>query len=198
MDLLVVVVNVACWSTVVVLWIATAIRDSRGRPSARVDGSTDLKLSVGAFVAVAVIILVGRRLLAPLSFDAVWVRLIGAAILVGSTVFAVAARLALGRSWSLAPRAVIEDGLRTEGPYAITRHPIYTGLLGMLLGSAVLGGLGQWLVLPAAALVVIEVKIRSEERLLLETFPETYRAYRARVPRLIPGWRTVGWRRDPQ
>ena len=36
-------------------------------------------------------------------------------------------------------------GLRTDGPYAITRHPIYTGLLGMLLGTALLGGLGQWM-----------------------------------------------------
>ena len=68
----------------------------------------------------------------------------------------------------------------------------------MMLGSALLGGLGQWLVLPAAAWIGIEVKIRSEERLLLATFPDAYRAYRERVPRLIPGWRPAGWRRDPE
>ena len=42
------------------------------------------------------------------------------------------------------------------------------------------------------AWIGIEVKIRSEERLLLATFPDAYRAYRERVPRLIPGWRPAG------
>ena len=78
-------------------------------------------------------------------------------------------------------------GLRTDGLYAITRHPIYTGLLGMLLGSALLGGLGQWIVLVPAGLVVVGLKIWAEERLLLATFPDEYVGYRERVPRLILG-----------
>jgi protein-S-isoprenylcysteine O-methyltransferase Ste14 len=67
----------------------------------------------------------------------------------------------------------------------------------MLLGSALLGGLGQWIVLIPAGLVIAGLKIRSEERLLLATFPDAYVAYRARVPRLIPGWhsRSTRWRR---
>ena len=117
--------------------------------------------------------------------------MVGAGVLVGSTLFAIWARLALGRSWSIGPRAATDRGLRMDGPYAITRHPIYTGLLGMLLGSALLGGLGQWIVLVAAGLVVAALKIRSEERLLLATFPDAYAAYRERVPALVPGWRCV-------
>jgi protein-S-isoprenylcysteine O-methyltransferase Ste14 len=187
MDLLVLVANVACWGSVVVLWVVTALRDAR-TPAARTRGSTDPWLMVIAIVAVAAILLIGRSLLAPLSVDEAWVRVIGALVLVGSTLLAVRARLALGRSWSVEPRAGTEADLRTDGPYAMTRHPIYTGLLGMLLGSAILGGLGQWLVLPAAGWVVAELKIRSEERLLLATFPDTYRAYQGRVPRLVPRW----------
>jgi protein-S-isoprenylcysteine O-methyltransferase Ste14 len=83
-----------------------------------------------------------------------------------------------------------------DGPYAITRHPIYTGLLGMLLGSALLAGLGQWIVLVAAGLVVAALKIRSEERLLLAMFPDAYAAYRERVPALLPGWRSLSARRE--
>ena len=60
----------------------------------------------------------------------------------------------------------------------------------MLLGSALLGGLGQAIVLVPAGLVIAWLKIRSEERLLLATFPDEYAAYRERVPRLIPGWRS--------
>jgi protein-S-isoprenylcysteine O-methyltransferase Ste14 len=45
-------------------------------------------------------------------------------------------------------------------------------------------------VLVLAGLVITELKIRSEERLLLATFPDAYVAYRERVPRLIPGWRS--------
>ena len=139
-----------------------------------------------AVVAIAAIVLVGRSILSPFTVDAPWVRLIGAGVLVGSTLFAIWARLALGSSWSVDPQAATDRGLRTDGPYAITRHPIYTGLLGMLLGSALLGGLGQAIVLVPAGLVVAWLKIRSEERLLLATFPDEYAAYRERVPRVDP------------
>jgi protein-S-isoprenylcysteine O-methyltransferase Ste14 len=76
--------------------------------------------------------------------------------------------------------------LRTTGPYAVTRHPIYTGLLGMIVGSGLLAGLGVRLVVMAAAFIGIEMKIRMEERLLLATFPDESPTDRAGVPQLIP------------
>jgi protein-S-isoprenylcysteine O-methyltransferase Ste14 len=193
MDLLVLGANVACWGAIVVVWIAAAVREAGTRPATRagdVRGSTDVGTALLAVAAVAAIVLLGPSILAPFTVEAPWVRILGAGVLVGSTLFAIWARLALGPSWSIGPQASTDRGLRTDGPYAITRHPIYTGLLGMLLGSALLGGLGQWIVLIAAGLVVAGLKIRSEERLLLATFPEAYVAYRERVPGLIPGWRS--------
>ena len=190
MDLLVLSANVACWGAILVVWIAAAVRAAGTRPAVRVRGSTEIGMVLLVVVAVAAIVLVGPSILAPFTVEAPWARMIGAVVLVGSTLFAVWARLALGRAWSVGPQAAADLGLRTEGPYAITRHPIYTGLLGMLLGSALLGGLGQWIVLVAAGLVVAGIKVRSEERLLLATFPDDYVAYRERVPRLIPGWRS--------
>jgi len=58
----------------------------------------------------------------------------------------------------------------------------------MLLGSALLAG-GRWIAPFPVFLVLLEVKIMMEERLMLAEFPEDYRRYRQRVPQLIPGLR---------
>lgn len=46
--------------------------------------------------------------------------------------------------WSASVVAKTQHSLRTDGPYAITRHPIDTGLMGMLLGTAMINDLGRW------------------------------------------------------
>jgi protein-S-isoprenylcysteine O-methyltransferase Ste14 len=62
------------------------------------------------------------------------------------------ARVTLGRLWSAWPNALRADHeLHTRGPYSITRHPIYTGLSGMVVGSVLLNGLGSALALTCAA-----------------------------------------------
>jgi len=191
MDQFVLGLGVACWGVVLVVWIVVAARHAGTRPAGRVRGSTDIRSTVLAMLAVTALVLIGRNpsLLAPLTVSSPLVTAIGAGVLVGSTLFAVWARLALGRSWSVDPQAAPDVGLHTDGPYAVTRHPIYTGLLGMMLGTTLMGGLGQWITLVIAGLVVAGIKIRAEERLLLATFPDAYTDYRKRVPALIPRWR---------
>jgi protein-S-isoprenylcysteine O-methyltransferase Ste14 len=130
---------------------------------------------------------VGRSHFDGLVAGALWVRVLGLAVLVASTVFTLWARFSLGTMWSVAPRVKGDQRLRTHGPYAVTRHPIYTGLLGMLLGATLLSGIGQWIVLFPVGLILFEVKIRLEERLMVATFPDEYARYRRRVPQLIPG-----------
>ena len=109
-------------------------------------------------------------------------------LLVASTAFTIWARLGLGRMWSASPNMLQEDHeLRTEGPYAITRHPIYTGLLGMLLGTVLLNGLGVSLGFLVVGAVVLTTRIPIEERLMSTAFPHEYASYREHVPLLIPG-----------
>jgi protein-S-isoprenylcysteine O-methyltransferase Ste14 len=93
--------------------------------------------------------------------------------------------------WSSSPTVKIEHQLRTDGPYAVTRHPIYTGLLGMVLGTVLLVGLGHWLMLLPVALVFFEIRIHLEEGLMLTTFPDGYARYRRRVPQLVPRLRRL-------
>ena len=72
------------------------------------------------------------------------------------------------------------------GPYKLVRHPIYTGLLTMSLGTATeIGQLHSWLSILVTA-VGFWIKLRQEERLLLRHFPEDYPHYQKHVKALVP------------
>jgi protein-S-isoprenylcysteine O-methyltransferase Ste14 len=94
----------------------------------------------------------------------------------------------LGKEWSLTARLVEGHKLATSGPYAYVRHPIYTGMLGMLIATGL--AIGRWQV-PIIALVIFFVgtviRVRSEEKLLREAFAEQFEAYARRVSAIVPG-----------
>jgi protein-S-isoprenylcysteine O-methyltransferase Ste14 len=100
--------------------------------------------------------------------------------------FSVWARVYLGRNWSASVTVKQDHELVQSGPYRLVRHPIYTGLLLALLGTAVARGDAQGFVAVAIAVAAIWRKLRLEERWMQETFGETYAHYRAHVPALIP------------
>jgi protein-S-isoprenylcysteine O-methyltransferase Ste14 len=184
-----VVVGVAtCWGVVAAVWIAGAIYNASKGPRAgtRAPAVTRLPIVIAVLAAWLLFRLVPGPDWHSFTVDTLWVRVPGLVILICSTVFTLWARVALGTMWSGSPTVKVEHRLRTEGPYGVTRHPIYTGLLGMLLGTALLVGLGHWLVIFPLAVVFAELRIRTEEQLMLATFPEAYPGYRRRVPQLIP------------
>jgi len=180
-----------CWFAVVVVWLVTANYNETRAPAER------RRSWYGSGMIPVVIIFGVVRVLVPhadwqhVTFYAPWARFSGLAILLAATALALWARFVLGLMWSAAP--VVKEGhqLRTSGPYAITRHPIYTGLLGMLLGSLLVAGGGLWIVPFPIALILIEFKIRIEERFMTAEFPKEYPRYRKRVPQLVPGLRLV-------
>jgi protein-S-isoprenylcysteine O-methyltransferase Ste14 len=187
-DQVVIAANVACWGTVVLVWLGGALYNARHAPKERIRAeSRPVTLGVASFLVCSIVLLFGRGFAQGLVVDAAWMQVLGLAVLIASTAFALWARFSLGTSWSVAPEVGGDRRLRTEGPYGVTRHPIYTGLLGMLLGSALLGGLGVGILLVVAGLIVVSEKIHAEERLLLEIFPGAYQAYRQQVPQLVPG-----------
>jgi protein-S-isoprenylcysteine O-methyltransferase Ste14 len=115
------------------------------------------------------------------------VQLAGAALTVAGCLFAIWARIILGANWSA--RATVKAGheLIVRGPYALARHPIYTGLLLAVAGTAL--AMGEWRCLLGAVVILFAllVKMSQEERLMIETFPQTYPEYRSRVKALVPG-----------
>jgi protein-S-isoprenylcysteine O-methyltransferase Ste14 len=193
---LVVVGVAACWGVVAAVWIAGAIYNASRGPLAGTRPSAVTRLPPGIVVLAGWVVyrLVGRSDWQSLTVGSLWVRVPGLVILVCSTVFTLWARAALGTMWSSSPTVKAGHRLRTDGPYGVTRYPIYTGLLGMTLGTVLLVGLGQWFPLFPLGLLFVELRIRTEERLMLATFPEAYPEYRGRVPQLVPGLRRVGIR----
>ena len=89
----------------------------------------------------------------------------------------------LRRSFSIIPEA---RRLVTGGPYALSRHPVYLGEIATAVGVNL--ATGGWLsALAIAYFIVCEVlRMRWEERILLQAFPNEYPAYARRVPRYLP------------
>ena len=112
--------------------------------------------------------------------------LLGALIAVASTALLLWARWVLGVMWASIPLVHEHHELRTEGPYRIVRHPIYTGLLGLVLGGMLACGFGVWIVFLAVAVPWLLRRVRIEDGLMADRFGASYEAYRARVPALIP------------
>jgi protein-S-isoprenylcysteine O-methyltransferase Ste14 len=108
----------------------------------------------------------------------------GSLVLLGGLV-AVAAAAALGPGLTASPLPNARARLRTSGPYARVRHPIYTGLLVATAGVALASGrptrLTAWLLL----VLLLWAKARWEERHLRARFPD-YASYTERTGRLVP------------
>lgn len=103
--------------------------------------------------------------------------------------FSILARVWLGGNWSGTVTLKQDHELIRGGPYRVARHPIYTGILLAILGSAV--ALGEWRGVVALVLITASFlrKITVEERFLTEQFGAAYTRFQAEVPALLPWWR---------
>ena len=144
-----------------------------------------LPLIIGAYL-----IFKGPRLSDPLDLrviphsDAIaW---IGVVLCIAGLLFCVWARFTLGRNWSGVVTFKGGHELITRGPYAIVRHPIYTGILIMIVGTVIVFGHVAGIVALPFVFWGLWIKLRYEEKLMLEKFPDQYAAYQRRVKRLIP------------
>jgi protein-S-isoprenylcysteine O-methyltransferase Ste14 len=207
-----------CWILFAVIWLVAAFwtkqsiyQESRVQRLGYV-----IPLLVGGYL-----VFKGRRLSDPLDLRVIphvdalaWT---GVVLCIAGLAFCVWARFTLGRNWSGVVTLKGGHELTTEGPYALVRHPIYTGLLTMFvatvivywafaygsLGANFTTGGGETLANPSrvvGALVLVKtkiiaiplvflgiwIKLRYEEKLMLQKFPDEYATYQCRVKRLIP------------
>jgi protein-S-isoprenylcysteine O-methyltransferase Ste14 len=114
------------------------------------------------------------------------VALLGGLLAVTSTALLLWARWVLGTMWASVPMVQEHHELRTDGPYRLVRHPIYTGLLGLVVGAMLACGFGVWTACVAVAVPWLLRRVRIEDGLMADQFGASYDAYRARVPALVP------------
>ena len=172
------------FAAIALTWVVMAARTKRTVARGR-----GLYPIAGAGVAVFV---VARALLS----DSAWARRLwtpgvpaslGALALgAGGAAFALWARLTIAGNWSGAIVLKEDHQLVTWGPYALARHPIYTGFFAMFAAEALVSGQVAALVALALATLALLAKARAEERLMASAFPDQYPAYRARVRAIIP------------
>ena len=168
-------------------WLLAAFVQKRNARRQTV-GSRLMQVSIIALVLVPFFIEEGRAglLYRHLYPNLLGVQYVGVLLLLLGLWFAVWARFVLGRNWSGIVTVKEDHTLITRGPYAWVRHPIYTGILLALLGTAVtLGTILNFVEVPVVAFA-FWLKLRTEERFMLETFGEQYTAYRHHVKALIP------------
>jgi protein-S-isoprenylcysteine O-methyltransferase Ste14 len=179
------------------LWIAWAAYwfwASRGaKPTERRESiGSRLQHIVPLFIAVALLWadrlpvgILGERMFpwAPWQF---WV---AALVTAAGLLFTIWARVYIGRNWSGVVTIKEEHELIDTGPYALVRHPIYTGLLVAFIGSALARDEWRGMLAVVIAWAALWHKLRIEERWMTERFGDRYTAYCRRVPALIPLWK---------
>jgi protein-S-isoprenylcysteine O-methyltransferase Ste14 len=106
----------------------------------------------------------------------------------GSVWLTMAAIRTLGKQWNLRAAIVEDHRLVTGGPYRIVRHPIYLGMLGMLVATGL--SFSRWPALIAGlafAIAGTTIRVRNEESLLRDAFGREFEEYRRTVPAFLPG-----------
>jgi protein-S-isoprenylcysteine O-methyltransferase Ste14 len=110
----------------------------------------------------------------------------GLALTIAGAALAIWARLFLGGNWSSSVTIKEDHKLVRTGPYSIVRHPIYSGGLLAIAGTAIVAGEARGFLALILAFLAWRLKSRVEEALMIEQFGAEYEEYKRQVKALIP------------
>ncbi len=177
---------IACWWIFLVVWVVNA---ARTKATAEKQSAADMmahRVPVGLGWWLLIVPKLGPDMDRQVLPHTPFLAMTSVVLCVCGLIFTIWARQTLAGNWSADVTFKKDHELIRRGPYHIVRHPIYTGLLAMFLGTAIL--IGQ--VRGAVSLVLITIgfwiKLRQEERLMVQHFPEAYPGYRREVKALVP------------
>jgi protein-S-isoprenylcysteine O-methyltransferase Ste14 len=175
-----------CWLIFVLYWLVTAARAKATAERQSLASALAHRIPVG----LSFILLISRRL--PPSMNQLIIPRTALTLVIGTTVCVLGllvciwARRTLAGNWSSDVTFKQDHELIRTGPYRFVRHPIYTGLLAMCLGTAIeAGNLRCWIALLLMG-IGFWIKLSQEERLMLRHFPEAYPLYKKQVKAIVP------------
>jgi protein-S-isoprenylcysteine O-methyltransferase Ste14 len=166
------------WIVFWVYWLASAYGAKRGKGGRR-------RVPMSGVTALAVVVLIRVFPNGGLAVNNPVLGAIGAGVFASGIALAIWARTHLGRNWGMPMTQKAEPELVTSGPYRLVRHPIYSGLLLAVLGTALANNL-IGLIIVAILAGYFYYCAAVEERNLTATFPTAYPAYRDSTKMLIP------------
>lgn len=180
----------APWLILLAYWAISAFRV---RPTQQAEPAAS-RLAVLAIVVAAFTILFGPWLRSSLLGQRFVpnlpkIKYLGVGLIWVGIGIAIWARYHLGEYWSARITIKVDHKLIDSGPYTYIRHPIYSGILLALIGTALAVGNWRGVIAFFLILVVYVLKARREESLLTRELGETYREYRNRTGMLIPRWK---------
>ena len=175
------VVILVLWIAFWVYWLAAASGAKAGR--------TRWGQFAGARIAVILVVLLLIRVRAFKGQQTItndpWLQGIGLAIFLAGLALAIWARLYLGRNWGMPMSEKVDPELVTTGPYRKVRHPIYTGIILAMVGTAIAVS-WYWLIAAALMAAYFIYSAVNEERYMAGQFPDTYPAYKRSTKMLLP------------
>jgi protein-S-isoprenylcysteine O-methyltransferase Ste14 len=110
---------------------------------------------------------------------------VGLAVFVLGLALAVWARIYIGGNWGMPMSQKAEPELVTTGPYRTIRHPIYTGIILGMIGTAIAISI-YWLIAVVLLGGYFIYSAFIEERNLTREFPDSYPAYKGATKMLVP------------
>lgn len=168
------------WVAFWLYWLAASV----GVKSSRSRSSRSAGIRVGAILLVLLLVRT-RALGGRAATHNPWLEGIGLAVFLLGLALAVWARLYLGRNWGTPMSTKVDPELVTTGPYRVIRHPIYSGIILGMIGTAIAVSV-YWLIAVGLLGGYFVYSAIMEERMLAGEFPDSYPEYQRSSKRLVP------------
>jgi protein-S-isoprenylcysteine O-methyltransferase Ste14 len=175
------------WYAVGIFWAIGALKVKDTKTSQPFAGRISYMIVIGCSFALLFsdrtrIGHLGERFLA----QDVWITRAGVILSFAGAAIAIWARAILGQNWSARVSLKVDHQLIRSGLYAYVRHPIYSGFLLMVIGTATVQGEFRGLLAIPVAAIGLTLKAKQEEALLRNEFGEPYMQYCRESGFLLP------------
>jgi protein-S-isoprenylcysteine O-methyltransferase Ste14 len=175
------------WMVLALVWIVSALRTKR---TIRTQSSASQLLYTAILAAGVYLIFAQQSAISWLECQlfpvTVTVAVVGLLAVLTGVAFSVWARFMLGGNWSNRVTVKENHTLVHAGPYRIVRHPIYSGILFGMLGSALQRGRIRCFAGVLVCGFSFWLKTQVEEHFMVQSFGEQYLQYRNKVKALAP------------